>query len=491
VSTQNKRHLIVITFLLLLYAFVRLHHLSSLPFFMDETIMLETSQHAWQGEVFYSAPHGRLLLVWYDAVLGPYPPGSGWTARAGIVLAGMAGLAAFYRLGRSLVSHQAGLIASLLWIFVPYLVFYERMSLADPLMNAISAVTVWVAWIAAHTGKRGYAVVLGAALTGVILAKASGIVWLPLPLVALLVVSNAPWPRRIQSGVLAYGTFAFLFGGLMAALRLKNYDYFSVARGATSGTDANLLDRIYDNFSSVWHIDLAYLSAVLVVLAILGGFYWLSQKPRPALYALLVLGMAAGGPISFAYGLNSRYSLNQAVWVLFPAAMSLGLLIQCWPRLKSGIYAAVLVGIAVLYLPFLWDAWNQPEELNLYGNDQNEYIRKSGSGFAVTEIGETLRGTHEILPTLGLVENCETLRLVAHPYKVTCPVLNWNGSSQEPLMAQVEAWAADGPVYVVGEALAFLDISQLPQPYTVVQTVERPGGKSSVSLYRVEQGAAR
>ena len=80
----------------------------------------------------------------------------------------------------------------------------------------------------------------------------------------------------------------------------------------------------------------------------------------------------------------------------------------------------------------------------------------------------------------------------AYPLVVECPTIRWDSArSQDEIVAQIEARAAHGPLYVIGEALSYIDLSALPQPHTVLMTVYRPGRQTSVSLYRIEQGATR
>jgi hypothetical protein len=477
--------------LLLIYAFTRLHHLLALPLFIDESFHIETAQQALRGHVLASATHGRLLRVWLNAILGPNPPAAGWVTRAGTVLIGLTGAAAFYALARGFASHRAGLIAIALWIGAPYLVFYERMALADPLLGAVSVVAVWAAWNMLQTGFYWWGVGLGAILALVILAKASGVVWLPLPVVALVLAGALPWRKRLALGTLAYGTLVLLWAPLALVMRWKGYDYFGLASVFVGGKTEGLPQRVWDNVSSVWHVDVAYLGLFAVLAAFLGGVYWMFKRPRTALFALMALGMGGGGAIVFGDRLNSRYAFNQVVWVLLPLAVGSALFIERRPRWQPVIYAGIAVWIALLCAPFGWIAWNHPADLPLYGNDLREYITYEASGYGTTEIGQILKHAQEPLPVLGFVANCQTLQLAAYPQDVTCPTINWDGTSQAQLMRQAEAWAARGPLYVVGESLTYIDLSGLPQPYTIIATIERPGGTLPVSLYRIAQGAKR
>lgn len=478
--------------LLLAYMVSRLHRLAALPLFIDESFHIETAQRVRDGQILASATHGRLGRVWLNALLGPDAPAAIWTTRAGTVLVGLVGVAAFYALGRACVSHRAGLIAAMLWITAPYMLFYERMALADPMLGAASAAAVWVAWRLAQSGSRRWAAALGLALVGVLLAKASGVVWLPLPIVAaLLLRTPVSWRERAILPALAYAVFGALWVPFTLVLRWKSYDYFGLASVFVEGADDTLLDRVWRNISDTWQFDMTYLGLPVIVLAVLGGLWWLRERPRSALLALLALGMGAGGAAVFGVNVNSRYALNHVAWVLLPLAAGIGLVIQRWPRWERPIYAALVIWIAIFFAPFQWNAWHDPADLSLAGHDPYEYISGESSGYGVTEIGQWLSTESEPLPVIGLVANCQTLRLAAYPRAVECPPIRWEGTNQDELMALVEAQAASGPVYVAGEELVYLSLSGLPLPYTNITTAQRPDRGVMVGLYRIEQGAQR
>lgn len=476
--------------LLLVYAFIRLHNVLALPLFVDEAVYIRRSQLVREGQVLLPAGHSRILHAWLTAILGPDPPGGAWLGRVAIVLLGLAGAAALYGLARTFVSHRAGLIALALWIASPYGLFYERMSLGDPALAALAVVSVWLAWQMARAAQWRWAVALGIALVAVLLAKASGTAWLPLPVVALILVSKAPWRRRILLGALSYGTFAALWGPFMVVLRWRGYDYFATAERFVGGADRNIIERVWHNLGEVWGFDVTYLGLPVIVMAMFGALIWLWQRPRPALFGIAALGMGGGGAIVFGNILNSRYALNHVVWVVLLCAVGIGLLIERYPRWRFVPYAAMALWFAIFFAPFAYNAWYHPADLPLNDNDLAEYIRRESSGFGVTGAGQMLSAADETLPVLGLVANCQALRIAAHPVEVACPAFDWFGANEQ-LFDRAEQTAMQGPLYVVGENLVYLDLSGLPQPNTLVAAIDRPGSEHTVYLYRVERGAQR
>ncbi|WP_119069396.1 ArnT family glycosyltransferase [Aggregatilinea lenta] len=488
--TPSAGRLLQVCLALLVYAFTRLHHLSALPLFVDESFHIETAQRALEGQVLASAAHGRFFRVWFNAFVGVDAQVAGWTTRAGTVVVGLLGAAAFYGLVRAFTaSHRAAMVGLALWIAAPYLLFYDRMALADPLLIAFSTAAVWLAWRLMRTGSAWIAGALGGMLALVLLAKAPGVVWLPLPVVALILARGLTPRRRITLGAIVVAVFCAVWGPLELLLWIKGYNYFGLADTFTGGVDQSLLKRTRTNLDVVLAIDAAYLGWPVIVGSLAGGLYWLARKPRPALLALLALGMSGGGAILFGYNINSRYAMNQVPWVLLPLAVGLGLVIVRWPRAQWLVYAGVAAWIAVVAGPFLRDAWNDPPALPLYGNDPNEYIEHEAAGYGATEIGAWLSTTDDPLPAIGLVGNCQTLRLAAASRVVECPAVYWDGTNFDALMQMVEARAAEGPLYVAADDLSYIDPSQLPEPKSIVLAVERPGGLSEMALYRIEQGA--
>lgn len=477
--------------LLLVYAFTRLHNLLAMPLFVDESLYIYRAQLVRGGQLLLPAQYSRTLHAWIFTILGPYPPGGGWVARYTIVLLALVSAAAVYALVRSLISHRAGLVALVLWIATPYLFFYERMGLADSALNATSVVAVLLAWKMIRTRQRWVAVALGISLAVVLLAKASGTTWLPLPLVALLIAGGLSWRRRLELGALAYGTFGALWGVFTLAMASRGHNYFGEASRFVGDANETIFERTWNHIGAVWGFDVAYIGLPVVILAIISAAIWLWHDPRRALVVILALGMGGGGAIVFGKSISSRYAYTHAGWVVLLCAAGIGLLIERYPRWRPAVAVALAAWIAVFFAPFALTAWNDPADLPLDDNDTGEYLAHESSGFAVTEIGEMLSSIDDPLPTLGFVSNCQALRVVAHPVDVTCPTLYWDVQNADRLMAQAEAWAQDGPLYVVGEQLAYLDLSALPVPHSVLATVARPGGTFPVALYRIEQGAQR
>lgn len=482
-------HLYQVVALILVYVATRLHNLTALPLFVDESFHIDTAQRALAGQVLASAEHGRFFRVWFNALLGPEAPVAAFTSRAGTIIIGLLGLAAFYALARAFASHRAGLIGLALWIAAPYLLFYERMALADPQMVAWGVVAVWLAWQVMRTGAAWAALGLGLALVLVLLAKAPGVVWLPLPVVVAILAPRLTIQRRAILVGLAASAFGAVWGPLALVLHVKGYNYFGLAGHFTGGVDEGLLDRTWRNLGNVLAIDAAYLGVPVLLAALAGGLYWLARRPRPALLAVLALGMSGGGAILFGTTVNSRYALNHVPWLLLPLAVGAGLLIERIPRARWPVYAALAAWVVLVGVPFMRDAWGDPARLALHGNDPKEYITHEAAGYGATEVGAWLSTTAEPLPAIGLVGNCQTLRLAAHPRPVECPAVNWDGSNFDALLAMVVTRAQAGPLYVAAEALGYVDPARLPGPNAVVFTAQRPGGASEVSLYRVEQGA--
>jgi len=490
-ATRASR-LLMVSLLLVLYCFTRLHNLRALPFFVDEGYHTRSAELVLDGDlVGPGIPY--LGRVWYDAFLGPKPPVADWTARAGTVMVGMLGVSALYALARGFVSHRAGVIVILLWITTPYLLFYERMALSDPLMAPLCVVAAWVAWRMVKTGSWRWAIALSGMLGLIILVKASGIAWLPLPAAALIAAPRLSSRKRLRLGAISYGVFAAYWIPFLLLLKVRGFDYrYYLGKFPThvGGLDADIVERIKHNIQIAWNVDITYLGPVVIGAAILGGLYWLVRSRHPALFTLLVLGIAAGGPIVFGLNLNSRYLLSHVPWVLLALACGAGLEVERSRRIGAPFLFAAILWVGSFFVPFMADAWNDPADLRLNENDQGEYIRNESAGFGTREIGDYLRSA-EPLPVLGLVASCQPLRLAAYPVEVECPQIRWDGTSREENLILAEQRAAQGPIYVVGEDLPYIDLEGLPQPHTVIRSVERPGGRLSVILYRIEQGARR
>lgn len=216
---------------IILYLFTRLINLDLLPIFNDEANYIfwakniaETGQ-GW----FISLTAGKPpLLIWIMAFLLKILP-SGWHLIAGrlpSILFGLLGLIGIYKLG--------GKYSVILYIFSPFILFYDRIGLYD---SMLSAMLVW----ATYFMLKNRPVLWGAFMGLAFLSKPTAIMY-----AAILPVIYFWKFKKIKPIIIS-----FLISQLIANILIASrgyWNYLSRSLDYHPGANINLLTTFWNNF---------------------------------------------------------------------------------------------------------------------------------------------------------------------------------------------------------------------------------------------------
>ena len=492
--------LALVVALLLLHFALRLHQLLALPLFGDETLLAGRAGTVWRGQALWFARESKLLGVWWLALFTP--PLNPWLLRAAMLLLALPGAAALLALARRLFGLQALLPTGLLLAGAPMLFFFERMALADTSMLTPLAVLLLALDRCLARPQRAAAMLAGAALAAIIMAKATALALLPLPLLALWWLPRAgSWRERRRSLLWLYGTTLALWMPLLALLRLRQIDFLGAAwRIGGGGLDlASMPARLLANTSFLLKGLVAYFGAAPVLVAALLMLVALLTRPRrsllPALVSLLMLlAVSLGGSAQ----LSIRYWLAALPPALLLCGGGLGVARQ---RLRAHRLAflpwlALALWLATLALPFLQTAWYAPANLPLIRPGRLEYIEADSAGTMIPELAALLaqeaRQVEGTLAVTGAIAQCNTLELYlrswpeAQRIALDCPRIMSPEGSGAALDGHVRALAGQYAHYLVIFEEAGLvpasDVTSL-QLLTLAE-LPRPGGLVVISVYR-------
>ena len=498
---MSRRTVLTVTLALLLLHFaLRLHHLLALPLFGDETLLAGRAGSVWRGQVLWFARESKLLGVWWLALF--IPPLNPWLLRAGMLLLTLPGAAALLVLARRVFGVQALLPTGLLLAGAPMLFFFERMALADTSMLTPLAVLLLALERCLARPQRAAAILAGAALAALIMAKATGLALLPLPLMALWWLAQDRSRRERRRSLLwLYGTTLALWLPLLALLRLRNIDFLGAAwRIGGGGLDvAGMLQRLLANTSFLLRGLVAYHGAAPVLVAALLMLVALPARPRRALLpALACLAAVLAVSLSGSTQLSIRY------WLLaLPPALLLcggGLTIlrrRLRPyKLAALPWLALALWLMITALPFMQTAWYAPADLPLIRPGRLEYIEADSAGTMIPELAALLaqeaRQVDGTLAVTGAIAQCNTLELYlltlpeAAQIALDCPRLMSPQGSGAALDAHVAAQAQQHPHYlVIFEEAGLVPVTDVTsvQLETLAQ-LPRPGGLVVISVYR-------
>ncbi len=377
--------------LILLYWLTRLIALDSLAFFIDEAMHAWWARLVWSLFPFSAASEGRLLNVLWLAAFWPFNA-SVWLSRASVILVTTAGLACVIDFARREFSPRAAIVAALLYTFMPLTFFFERLGLADSLSAPFVAGALWASsrMKSAHTSKAGilWAAVGGVALTAAVFSKISNLIFLCIPVLAVVFLFP---PRKLQrgiglSGVMLASCFATLFP---SALIVKVVGQSDLGLSLLARKTAIPLGALPEQIRSAGLLVLsdfaAYLPFPLWLFVLAGVVVAIWRGGRPAWFATGILLATAGALVartSPGY-LESRFLSAYAPLIVVLAGAGLAKLSNRWPLWASAMAMILVLGSGI---QFAWQGWTRPESLQLTERDRWQYITGWPSGYGFREI---------------------------------------------------------------------------------------------------------
>lgn len=480
-TLSTYRTWFITTALLVLFFGVRLWQIDSLPLFIDETLSIQRAEETLAGNPLFFATQGKVLLPWLLTPAVVVDNAIYFMARYATLLMVLLGAASAIALARRIADWPIAWIALLALLFNPMLHFHDRLILADTLLHVALTIAAWLLWRtfdAAHVTLRR-AVFAGVAFAAVILAKASGIVMLPLPFVFAVLLSRWTWPKRLQALTVVYGTIVALWLPFYVLLRSRGIDFFG---RAAQGTSSSLLDleRFWLNTQFVAEGFTAYLGllpllalAVTIVLALV-------FKPRPALALLAWAGGFIVALILVGDEIYHRYWLGN--WPALALLLALGVwggLQMRWLRWGSLLILLIWVVPAAL---FIQRAATNPATLDLPHADRVQYLEADSAGTTLRELASFLENGAE--PVIGAFVGCDSLSYYLSSHvELTCVPFGGSAQEREARLAavlQTEGW-------IILETPGYFEAEMLNARLETLTIFERPGDLMTVRVYSYAQ----
>ncbi|HVO69958.1 MAG TPA: glycosyltransferase family 39 protein [Aggregatilineaceae bacterium] len=502
--------LVPVLCLFVVYILSRLHHVLAMPPFIDEFLHIQWAQDVYSGHFLTGAANGRLLALWWMALFQLSGDGLLWTTRTVTLLFGLIAVAAVYNLGQVLASRCAGLLAAVFYILAPFTFFHDRLGLSDAYVSTLGILALWFSVRYARQGRDLDAILAGLSLTTAITVKATGLMLIALPVLALfLLIPWARWKRIVRGSVLCYAAFGLTWGPFYLFMRSRGWSYFGVAVSVV-GTDkiSGVLERFAANVATAWMLDTGYLSLAVPVLFAVLAVYLIIRHRRVGLLLMLGTLLPLVMILAFATKVSGRYILLHIPVLILGLAIGLAVLASDL-RQRGGWLGTLAVPLTVA-IPLVWgilfavpyqiQMMGNPASVMLPGDDQMEYIEGDSSGFALDTAANYLLtvASQRTMPlrVVGLLANCGGLGLELPTHgRVTleCPPINFDGSQQQALAALVNRRASEAAsfdLWMVSENSPYISLDGITAPYDKVITFDRPGGLVHVSLYHVDKAGS-
>lgn len=266
---------------LIIYLFLRLTNIMSLPLFTDEAIYTRWSQIArydasWR---FISLTDGKQpMYVWADMIFMRFTHDPLLAGRLVSVVFGILTMVGLYLVGREIFKNKwVGLLTALLYLFYPFALVYDRMALYDTMVGTFTIWSLYLEILLVRNPRAWVAFTLGLVLGGGMLTKTSAFFsWYLLPVTIVLFdfKKKDRWKR-----LCTWVVFCLLAIGLanMYYLVLRLSPFYHIINDKNQVFVYSVHDWLQHpwdffvgNFSGLWHWFSTYFTYPVLFL-LLGG----------------------------------------------------------------------------------------------------------------------------------------------------------------------------------------------------------------------------
>jgi len=506
-STVRPARLALAGVLLVLIA-LRLFNLLQLPMFHDEALHIGRAERVLtDGTLLVGTEGGKYLQLWLLAPLLPLFDNPLLASRLLAAVVGLLGSVGCYLLARYLYQRDAvALVAAALYATAPYVLFFDRLGLADGLLSTLAIWSLLLSVVTVRQGRWWQTLSLGLCLGLAVATKLNGILFLLFPLAAAwLQRGNRPW-SRVLPGILVAWCLALPWL-LPSLLNLIPQYKSTIARSWADSQVEGIshLTRLGQNLGIMVTTLWTYLTPPLFLLALIEMGPFLRRRDRAswllALSALVTLVFFLLTAASHKF--YPRYLLPAFPFLLILAARALVALTR-WlqrqvPRLRSVPHGALLALLTILVsLPavhFDTILLTDPPRAAWLPIDRWQYIDGWPAGYGLIDAAGDLRQRAEELGTIVVVKRATSqMRAGAWMYYLDQPnillqAINLKHADPQSLIQDLEQ--SPFPIFVVldlpSEDRYVTDFTQGPYaPYsTLIATHPRPGGTSRIEIYRM------
>jgi len=511
----NKRAWWIGILLLLALWATRLNALDLLPIHNDEGLHLTRAVEVWNGHPFWAISDGKIINHWLIAAF--YPQNEPvFAGRIATLFISLIGLAAGYALVYRFFGGVAAVLAGALWIFCPYLFFYERLAFSDAEAGSLVVLAVWAALrlesknpLPVTTGRVrvGYFIRIGLAFALAALFKFTAAPYALSILLVVLFANRLSWRLQIIGLIIIGITVALCFAIPLIYLLTRGEDLFSIALGWIGGSSGGQpsfvanLDRLATQLTGYGSITWVFLLAVGLLLLLLTAFGLLRDKNILSNQRSLIGALLLGGILPLLIILFLGREVLSRHWVvtlplllvLGGAGLGIGL-----KRIRDVASQQLVTGFGVAALffgifPFFLTAYTDPAALPLPADARYEHITSHSSGYGLREAMQALPQTvtRRDLPIIGsmFADSCLRTNFYAvGGLKLTCV--------GAPGVADIEAVLTNQQaVYVLSDTapLIGVDVTALKAKATRIAAYPRPGetqDNASVVLWLLENPTA-
>jgi 4-amino-4-deoxy-L-arabinose transferase-like glycosyltransferase len=266
-------------FFLLLYFFLRLQHLTSIPVFGDEAIYIRWSQLIKNVETLRFIPltDGKQpLFMWITAASFKFLSDPLVAGRIISVISGALIMVSLYTFSLIFYNYQIAAISSLIYLLLPFSFFFDRLALPDNLLSSLGFTSLLLSFLLARYPRLDISMILGFILGLAWLTKSPAIYFVVLSIITFVLyrknnIKKVYFP--VLSSIIAFGIYNILrLGPQFHQIALRNRDYI----WSLSDIFKHPLDPLVPHLKDIITIYFQYISLPLIIISLIG--IYLSKK---------------------------------------------------------------------------------------------------------------------------------------------------------------------------------------------------------------------
>ena len=407
-NTIKKKIILIVA--IWIYWWTRLHNLEALAVFLDEAAHIWWARLVWEIQPFHAASDGRLFNIIWTSLFWPFNS-SLWIARASTIMVTVIGFITTISIAHQLHSKQASIIAGILYVFLPYISFFERMYLADPYMSTCGILLLW------SSTKLSYKpyllknkIIVGMTIAAGMLSKISFVVFLPVPFIAAAILNRSDKKHFIASAH-AYILGIILLTPVIIILKfIGNSDMgIDLLYKKTSSRPIDMWQQaitsapiLWNYFTTLFTPSVWYGGLILIPLAI-----WKHTRVSIYIGTTILIGLVAVITTINPGFLEARFILPYATQMVILMSMGIATAWKSWQSMTKNFNFLLVTIFGISLYPayqFITISWNEPHQLQLPDRDKWEYVTGWPSGYGFQEIAKYYQQSPEniLLITLDL-----------------------------------------------------------------------------------------
>lgn len=382
-------------FLSVFYLLTRLVNLTLLPIFTDESIYIYWAKFiaSFHSNWFISLTDGKPpLLIWIIAVLLQILPQEMYllAGRLPSVLFGLFALIGIYKLSLLLFSsRKLSIIASFIYIILPFTLVYDRMALFDSMLSSMLIWSVYFAMLTAKTKKITNALLWGICLGLAFLSKPTAILFLGLTPICFFIYTKIKSKNDIIIN-LKYPIIAIVIGEVINNMQRVSSVYFmSEIKNSQFQEPVSYIlshpEQIGQNLNTIFLWMSGYYTLPILLTGVTAFIVLLSHKLKEGLVLILLCYVPIIAFAIFGRELFPRYILFIAPYFIIAFSYLVYSLLAIKYRYKW-VLLALLIPLFVPLLRFDYYVVADPKSAPFPKTDYQQYIAYHTSGYGLEKV---------------------------------------------------------------------------------------------------------